>query len=394
MIELSIADAVDPPELYNDEHVREFIERRINCAINAQPVDKAHNLTNALNYLLLNDGLNLSSKELAYTKAVLKVINEIGISDNFRIHPKGTGVICTKDDGIAPEEFVCEYLGELYPPYRWCERIDVIKQAQEKYSLKPSLPDFYNILLERPRQDPEGYGILFVDASMKSNVGSTINHSCNPNCSSSIVSRNGKLSIALTSKRRIFYGEEITHDYHCITNSEVEWAAAICLCGMSDCRGSFLYYAAEEDLQQILEKNCGPLWRFAALLRSCSEQPLTPSDKEILDRHGMKSAALSKNPATWIKKFVAYNLRFVEFERQALPMKLLRPKEGKDSDYDYETADQVARNVMEQRLQSLTCCFSMVNRVFDIQKDKVSVMIPIYIIIIIIAINQGNNRTT
>ena len=94
------------------------------------------------------------------------------------------------------------------------------------------------------------------------------------------------------------------------------------------------------------------------------------TDKEILERHGMKSAALSQTPANWIKKYVAYNLRFIEFERQALPMKLLRPKNGKPSDYDYETADQDARNVMEQRLQSLTCCFSMVNRVLESQNDK------------------------
>ena len=51
----------------------------------------------------------------------------------------------------------------------------------------------------------------------------------------------------------------------------------------------------------------------------------------------MKTAALSQNPAEWIKKYAAYNLRFIEFERQALPMKLLRPKNGKPSDYDYDS---------------------------------------------------------
>ena len=43
---------------------------------------------------------------------------------------------------------------------RWCERIEVVQQAQQEYKLKPTLPDFYNILLERPRQDPAGYGEL------------------------------------------------------------------------------------------------------------------------------------------------------------------------------------------------------------------------------------------
>jgi hypothetical protein len=48
-------------------------------------------------------------------------------------------------------------LGELYPPYRWCEKLDVVSQAQNEYNLKPTLPEFYNILLERPRKDKNGY---------------------------------------------------------------------------------------------------------------------------------------------------------------------------------------------------------------------------------------------
>ena len=29
------------------------------------------------------------------------------------------------------------------------------------------LPDFYNIVLERPRDDPTGYDVLFIDAAAK-----------------------------------------------------------------------------------------------------------------------------------------------------------------------------------------------------------------------------------
>ena len=42
-------------------------------------------------------------------------------------------------------------------------------------------------------------GLLYVDASQKANLGSSCSHSCNANCTSSIVSRNGKLAIALTT---------------------------------------------------------------------------------------------------------------------------------------------------------------------------------------------------
>jgi len=88
---------------------------------------------------------------------MLEVMSTYG-SDPFRIHPKGTGVICNVKGGIPPHVMVTQYLGELYPAFRWCERMDVVEQAQAHFELKPVLPDFYNILLERPRNDSEGYG--------------------------------------------------------------------------------------------------------------------------------------------------------------------------------------------------------------------------------------------
>ena len=42
---------------------------------------------------------------------------------------------------------------------RWFERMAVVEAAQKHFNLKPTLPDFYNILLERPRHDPLGYGV-------------------------------------------------------------------------------------------------------------------------------------------------------------------------------------------------------------------------------------------
>jgi hypothetical protein len=58
-------------------------------------------------------------------------------------------------------------------------------------------------------------------------------------------------------------------DYNSVTSSDVEWRwvtdrgrssrclcsmqcrSAVCLCGMRSCRGSFLHYATQEDLQQV-----------------------------------------------------------------------------------------------------------------------------------------------
>lgn len=348
-----------------EPEIRKFIEKILLPAINAQSLEHAHNMIYALDSIVQSP--IASKREVEMARAVMMSIDKLGI-EQFKIHPKGSGVICTDPGGLKPHVVVCLYLGELYPPYRWCEKLDVVEQAQAKFGLKPTLPDFWNILLERPRQDPKGYGIMWVDASQRANMGSSCSHSCNPNCTSAVVARNGRLAIALTTTRAVEQGEELTMDYYSVTTSETEWRAAICLCGMRSCRGSFLHYAAQDDLQQVLTSNCGILWQYCSLLRACSVHPLSDLDKETLSRHGMQLAALGKNPPTWLQKFVAENLRFVEFERKALPCALLRPKNGKPSLYSYYAADMDARSVMEQRLQSLVCCCSMIARVLENQR--------------------------
>lgn len=44
-------------------------------------------------------------------------------------------------------------------------------------------------------------GLLYVDASRKANNASSCSHSCDSNCTSAVVARNGKLAIALTTVR-------------------------------------------------------------------------------------------------------------------------------------------------------------------------------------------------
>lgn len=162
-------------------------------------------------------------------------------------------------------------------------------------------------------------------------------------------------------------------DYYSITTSDVEWRAAICLCGINSCRGSFLHYATQDDLQQVLNQNCGPLWRYASLLRACSSLPPTVHDFAALDRHGIKKSVLGLSPPHWMIKYMSDALRFVEYERKALPCALLRSKDGSPSQYTFSSADMDARCVMEQRMQSLVCCCSMVLKVLSNQSDPSSV---------------------
>jgi len=235
------------------------------------------------------------------------------------------------------------------------------------------LPEFYNILLERPRQDPGGYGLLWIDASQMANLGGSCSHSCHSNCTSAVVARNGKLTIALTTNRFVHPGEELCMDYTAMTTSDLEWRAAICLCGSAHCRGSFLHFATQDNLQQVLNQSCGSLSRYASLLRACSQRPFSSADQAALERHGIRSVVLGDAPAPWIPKFAADSLRFVEFERKALPCALLRhtrdPANSTHSLYTYGEADLDARSVMEQRLQSLVCCLSMVRRALEAQPE-------------------------
>lgn len=336
---------------------KHFIDKLLLPTINAQTASDAHDLRFTLQSILA-DKTSIAYHPLA--EAVSRGITRYGI-ECYRTHPKGTGVICTAKDGIPPHVFITEYLGEAYPAYRWCEKLAVISDAQDKYQLKPTLPDFYNILLECPRRDAKGYGLLYVDASEKANLGSSCSHSCDPNCVSNVVARNGRLTIALTSTRHIGYGEEICMDYNSVTSSEVEWQAAVCLCGTSKCRGRFLQYATQEELQQILMQNCGPLWRYASMLRACSMLPLSKADEALLDKHGFRSLVLGSSPSVWLRKYVADALRYIEFERQALPCALLRAKAVEE--IEYYSADFDARGTLEQRVQSLACCVSLVSRV-------------------------------
>lgn len=176
------------------------------------------------------------------------------VSDEFRIHPKGTGVVVANPAGVKANELVSEYIGELYAPWRWLERQDAVAAAQKSLAMPHALPDFYNIVLERPSNDGQGYGLWFVDASSRANFASSLSHSCTPNCEPRMAVRNGRLTIVLVTLRDVECGEELTFDYGAVTTNETEFKMAICLCGTSLCRQSFLHFVAAASTQQLLTR--------------------------------------------------------------------------------------------------------------------------------------------
>lgn len=359
---------------FDSDTVQTFTEKWLLPAINACPVDLAYDLSNACRMLeglpfdvatslegdkgttyeawkntLLGQALlnKISTFGPPWLKAIAHLLRRARDNlgpDFFRIHPKGHGsiVLCEK---LEPNRLVTFYRGEVYPSWRWGEKIDAIAKIQKEKGLKPVLPDFFNMALERPQHDPRGYGLLFVDASRKSNYGSMLSHSCQPSCEVHVVAVNGELRLAITTIREMSIGDELTFDYNAVTESLFEYQSAVCLCGHSRCSGSFLHFAAADCYQQVLNRNSPVASRVANLIKGCTKKVMSEEDDRILKRHGFQTAAFGavsvnrRNASAldkldssldsmsivpvWLRTFVADTLRYIEYERRALPIALI-----------------------------------------------------------------------
>ena len=91
-----------------------------------------------------------------------------------------------------------------------------------------------------------------VQAADRGNFASRLSHSCGPNCRNVAgVVAGSRITNALFTVEDIAAGEELCWDYACVTESEREYRAAICLCATPACRGSFLYYANSTTFQGV-----------------------------------------------------------------------------------------------------------------------------------------------
>jgi len=359
---------------FDHDTILVFIEKWLLPVINACPVDMAYNLSNAARILeglpfdtasslnqqtattteqwstkVLGRALIIKIKETGpswlYPAARLlrKAVDSMGL-DFFRVHPKGHGSIVLSPK-IEPNRLLTFYRGEIYPSWRWGEKMDAISLIQQRKNLKPRLPDFYNMALERPQIDPRGYGLLFVDASRKSGYGSMLSHSCNPSCEVRVAAVNGKLTLAMTTLRELTIGDEVTFDYNAVTESLHEFQDAVCMCGQGKCRGSFLHFATADCYQQVLNRNSPVAVRLSQVIKGCTKKVMSEDDEKILKRHGFRTAAfgavsVKRKKETyfefdnttldsmdfvpiWLRTHVADILRYIEYERRALPIALI-----------------------------------------------------------------------
>eukprot|EP00826_Nyctotherus_ovalis_P047372 TRINITY_DN5443_c0_g1_i11.p1 TRINITY_DN5443_c0_g1~~TRINITY_DN5443_c0_g1_i11.p1 ORF type:complete len:561 (+),score=118.46 TRINITY_DN5443_c0_g1_i11:303-1985(+) len=147
------------PKNISSEVSGKFIEEALNKAFQSQG-KVGWDIRNSLNFIISN-AEQFESLHVRMARHLLQIVelNRRGI-DSFKVHSKGIGVICLSSAGFKQNELINEYFGEIYPPWRWYEKQDIIKKGQNEGKISQDLPDFYNITLEKHRYDPDGYDVL------------------------------------------------------------------------------------------------------------------------------------------------------------------------------------------------------------------------------------------
>eukprot|EP00505_MAST-04D_sp_SCG-Rhode-Island_P000847 Stramenopile-MAST_4_protein_847 len=346
----------------------DFITRVLLPAINRQSDENAHDMAIALHDIIHVASEKGNALQTLAASTLLQEVQKDRIFDrgnSFRVHPKGQGLLCSRREGLPNGCFVERYLGELYTPWRWFEKTDAVKVVQKKLSKLSTLPDFYNIVLDRHADDAAGYNLMYVDPIARGNIASRLSHSCNPNCGTVTVSVDGKYVIAVFALRDIAYGEELSFDYGAFTEDKDEHKMATCLCGTSECKGAFLLYSNDKYFQVIMEKHQTTLDRNAQIYRASTE-PLLEEDRALLSKHNLRSSVQDGAP-DWLLKWGALILQYADFESEQLARYLQRTYKGI---YNMKAAQDESRNIHMTRVQNLVITMEKVKYVLN-QKGQI-----------------------
>ncbi len=119
---------------------------------------------------------------------------------------------------IKPNEFVIEYTGELVRPA-------IAEMREAKYE-KMNVGGSYLFRIDDQ---------LVIDATFTGNLARFINHSCDPNCFTKVITVDQRKRIVIYAKREIPIGEELAYDYK-FPIEEGENVKVPCHCGSSRCR--------------------------------------------------------------------------------------------------------------------------------------------------------------
>ncbi|KNC76485.1 hypothetical protein SARC_11016, partial [Sphaeroforma arctica JP610] len=359
------------PTVWDDE-IGLFIDNILLRFGNNQDDRYCYDMAYVLKQIIASCDISSDARVIRFCFAVLKSIDTYGI-EAFKIHPKGAGIVCNTEEGLRGNEFIVEFYGEVYSPWRWFEKQDIVK----KMLRKGSLPEFYNMMLERHRDDAKGFDVLFVDPTNRGTYGSRLSHSCDPNCATHVMAVNGRFVLAVYTVRDIKYGEELCFDYNSVTESIDEYRKAVCLCGTSKCRQSFLYFANSATFQCILAKYHSTCDRTGAILMACSSPELTEDDRQRLSSHDFNASVLTGCP-DWLQKWASLILKFIEYERMMMPHVLTADfKDDFGHPYTLESAGVEAAGVHGNREQNLAITLDKIKYILRQQPAEFADTMPL-----------------
>eukprot|EP01083_Nonionella_stella_P141009 433677_1 len=300
----------------------------------------------------------------------------------FPIYSKGTGVICIAPDGMLANEYVISFLGVVYAPWTWYEKDDRTRWLVKSRGA-PKQAEFFNIMMEKHRDDADGYDLVFIDPSHRGNYGSRLSHSCSPNCISVSMGVAGKYNIAVYASQDIAYGEELCFNYNSVTESEREWHDAVCLCGSANCNGQFLIYAGTSLYTEVLKKAHHLLHRTAALFNATRRNELSCEDKEMLSRYALLSdgSALQGIPE-WMKAYAACILRYIWYEQTELPKELQHKARCGEKGYsefiNSGAAVEESKGLQYVRLSNLVITLNKMNLFFRQPVNRGLMQLPLF----------------
>lgn len=113
-----------------------FVAKKLTYAIQQQG-EQGYDVMLALNFIMQVDLADpvLSTKYTQEDKLIARILHD-AISnlpelntEHFKVHTKGVGIFCNRKEGLACNTLVIEYFGEIYRPWHWYEKQDVIKQG-------------------------------------------------------------------------------------------------------------------------------------------------------------------------------------------------------------------------------------------------------------------------
>ncbi|CAD7700011.1 unnamed protein product [Ostreobium quekettii] len=168
---------------------------------------------------LRNETRQMARSELMSDAVKWKNIKARSCFKNLRMGMSGVhsrGVFATEI--IEPEMFVIEYTGVLI-------RASVAEIREKRYESEGRDSSYLF------RLDDE----WVVDATDTGGIARFINHSCEPNCYTKIITVEGQKKIAIYSRCTIRPGEELFYDYK--FDYESEDKRVVCNCGAKTCRG-------------------------------------------------------------------------------------------------------------------------------------------------------------